>query len=439
MQLRIALVALVVGAGICHADDAWTKYVSPDGAYSFHYPTGWNVQAQGQIVAIDSGDTKEQLLLILAGAEQGQTVKDIAQKFVDGLQGAAPGLKVTKWTDVDKAGKAVYADIAYDQDSEKFLGDMVVLVSGKLAMCFEYSAPAGDFSQLRAKALLLGFAKSFAAKDASTPPDTVIPDLVTGRLDRDARAFVFAIEFGLGTAFSVAEEKTVVDETILEWQGLSPDAQAKFDAYPALMQKILGLSQANLAKVQAAIHDSVVQALEQQGDSPATKILREQLTKANKVVVKGDPPLTASEADAYSELAAFARLFADNPKAGPEDIKAEDVKGFRAQLVKAWPKATVPDKQTVASAPAVWMSMRMTFAQGTAEEKEAVRRQISHMIAYQVSLTSSSGSGSGGTSGSGKPMDWATFNCLQAMKQTTFNTYMWSQHYEGWTPAGKMW
>jgi hypothetical protein len=386
-------------------------------------------------VAIDAGDTKEQLLLILAGVDQGQTVQDMADKFVQVLQGAAPGLKVTKWTDVDKAGKAVYANIAYDQDDQKYLGDMVVFVSDKLAMCFTYSAPAGDFSQLRAKALLLGFAKSFAGKDASTPPDTVIPDLVTGRLDRDARAFVFVIEFGLGTAFSVAEEKTVVDETILEWQGLSPDAQAKCDAYPGMMQKILGLSQANMAKVQAAIHDSVVQVLQQSGDSPATKVLREQLTKANKVVVKGDPPLTASEADAYAELAAFARLFADNPKAGPEDIKADAVKGYRAQLVKAWPKATAPDKQTVASAPAVWMSMRMTFQQGTADEKEAVRRQISHMIAYQVSLSSSS---SGGTSGGAKPMDWATFNCLQAMKQTTFNTYMWA-HYSGWTPMGKSW
>ena len=82
-----------------------------------------------------------------------------------------------------------------------------------------------------------------------------------------------------------------------------------------------------------------------------------------------------------------------------------------------------------------WINAPILIQQGTADEKEAVRRQISHMIAYQVSLSSSS---SGGTSGGAKPMDWATFNCLQAMKQTTFNTYMWA-HYSGWTPMGKSW
>ena len=437
MRLRMAVLVVLVSVGTCHAD-AWTKYVAADKSYSFHYPTGWKVTAQGAIVTVDAPKTGEQLLLVLTGVEAGQTARDVAQKVVEALQQGVPDLQVAKWSDLPEDGKSAAASITYTQDNKPFLGALIVAVHENTASSLGYSAPQDEFAELRAHALLSGFASSFATGDGSVAPQGKVPDLASGLLDRDAGAFVFVLEFGCRVAFSQAQEKAVRAEIVKGWRQLSPAARTKLDAWPQFMKTILSLTGTNATKVQAEIEKLTQDALANSDSDPAARALRDAIAASRKVVTEGDPPLTAGAADAYAELAAFASLFADNHNAGPENISAKTVEGDRAALLKAWPKATKVDKQTVLGSPALWSSMRMTFQEGTAAEKETVRRQISAMVAYGVSLSRGGSSGaSGGTSG--KPMDWATFNCLQAMKQTTFNTYMWSQHFQGWTPMGKSW
>ena len=441
MQLRMAVLILAIGAGACQAA-SWTKYVAPDGSYSFHYPTGWEVKSQGSTAQVDNAATGEQLLLLASGAGKNKTARAVAQTFVVALQKDVPDLTVTQWNDLKEGGKLVLASITYSQDKKRFTGDMLVLIVKNAALWFAYSAPEGDYTRLRSKAVLGGFAGSFASNDGSKCPEGEIPDLDTGRLDRDAGAFIFALEFGCGTVFSQAQEQTLRDETLKEWRDLPPGDQAKFDAYPGLMQTILGLKQSDLVKVQAKMKQLTEDALAKATDSPATQVLRDAIAGANKAVVEGTPPLTASAADAYAELMAFVHVSAQKADAGPEDISADTVKQIRGQLVQGWPKLTSADRQTALGAPGLWLTMRMILQQGTADQKRQVRDQIKQFAASSATVASSSGSGGAASSSggsSGKPMDWGTFNLLQSMKQTTFNTYMWSRGFSGWTPMGKTW
>ena len=439
MRLQMAVLVVLISVGTCQAD-AWTKYVAADKSYSFHYPSGWKVAAQGSAVAVDCAKTDEQLLLILSGADKGQTAQDVAQKLADGLKQSVPDLQVVKWSDLSQDGKTAAAAISYSQDGKPFLGAMAVVISKSAALWFGYSAPEADFADARAKALLGGFMGSFAAGDGSVVPKGKVPDLATGLLDRDAGAFVFVLEFGCRVAFSQTQEKAVQAQIVKGWQHLSPADRTKLDAWPEVMKRILSLTGANATKVQAGIEKLTQDALAKSGSDPAAQALQDAIAASRKVVAEGDPPLTAGAADAYAELAAFASLFADNHNVGPESISSKTVASDRAALLNAWPKATKLDKQTVLGSPALWSSMRMTFQEGTAAEKETVRRQIGSMVAYGVTLANNGGAGGASSSGtSGKPMDWGTFNLLQSMKQTTFNTYMWSQHFEGWTPMGKTW
>jgi hypothetical protein len=50
------------------------------------------VTAGGSSVQIDVAATGEQLLLVVAGVEEGQTAKTVAQKFVDMLRQGMPNL-----------------------------------------------------------------------------------------------------------------------------------------------------------------------------------------------------------------------------------------------------------------------------------------------------------------------------------------------------------
>ena len=68
--------------------------------------------------------------------------------------------------------------------------------------------------------------------------------------------------------------------------------------------------------------------------------------------------------------------------------------------------------------------------------------QVTESKALSV-LPSADSQGTGGI-----PPDKAAFqmaasfidsNFLQSMEQTTFNTYMWSRGYQGWTPVGRSW
>jgi hypothetical protein len=438
VKLRTALLFLLIGTGACQAA-AWTKYVAPDKSYSFHYPTGWSVTPGQSTVQIEDPDSGEQLLLIASPAESGQTAKDIALRLVRLLQQDVPSLQVTQWNDEGETGDFAFGTIAYTQKDKPFLGDVLVALGGGSALWFGYSAPEADYSRLRAKALLDGFISSFEGDAGSKQPEVVIPDLGAARLDRNAKAFIFVLEFGCGTAFTETQEGVVRAEVINAWRQLPAADRAQYDKYPARMKAILVLNQQDMATMQAQLKQSVAEMLAQSDTSPAMKIIRDQVNRSNEVLMTGTPPLTATAADAYAELMGFARAMTAKPAAGPEDISETIVRQARADLLKAWEAFADDDKQAVLSAPALWIAIRMTFRQGTAAEKQQVRASLKKLEAAEASPSALGANANTGNVSSELTRRQIQSQTLLMMQQQTFNTYMWSRGFSGWTPMGKTW
>lgn len=440
MRSKAILLLLVLSAAACHAA-GWTKYVAPEGAFSFHYPQGWKVQADEALVQAKSPDGTEDLLVILYPAE-GDTARGAAEAVLRSLQEQMPSLRVTQWGEEGKQGEFVRAKIGYTEEGRAFSGDIITVKAAGIAFWFAYSAPENRYSQSRAGAVLEGVMGSFSNDARSAAPEIVIPIVPWERLERNADAFIFVLEFGAGTAFSAARERVVRDEIIRAWADLPAEELAKYDEYPKLMKVILSLKQQELAELQAEIKQSVQEILAQSETSPAIAAIAHQLSESNRALVEGPPALTVSAAEAYAELMGFAEVLAEKPAAGPEHVPDSLTSEIRGQLVKAWGSFSDQDKQAVLGSPALWMSVRMTFRQGTAQEKQAIRNSLVKLAPKpapkpQAGTASGGGSAAPGSSGSSKPMDWVTHQTLMRMQQTTFNTYMWSRGFSGWTPMGK--
>lgn len=434
MKLRLVLLGLLLAA-TAGAAAQWTKYVAADKSYSIHVPTGWVVTPTDAVLAADNPKTGEQLVLIAATADAGAGAKDMALKLLTNLQKALPTLQVTQWNDLADTGEYVFADLAYTEQGQAYQGNLFLLLGGGSAIWFDYTALATDYSRLRAKALLDGFIRSFVGDANSQAPDVDIPDLARARLDRNASAFLFVLEFGCGTAFTATREQALRDEIVEAWRALPEAQRAAYDKYPDLVKTILALKQDQLAALQGELKRTVTELLDQSADSPGIKLLRDQMHASSQVLAAGDPPLTAAAADGYAELMGFVQAMAKKPHAGPEDIDATVVKHARADLLKAWPSFQDNDKQAVLSAPALWLALRTTFRQGTAEDKQQARAGLKQLVAATTETKPASNT----TTTSEVARRALQHQTLLMMQQQTFNTYMWSRGFAGWTPAGKMW
>lgn len=438
MRLKVALLLFVISAAACHAA-GWTKYVALEDAFSFHYPQGWKIQADEAIVQAKSPDGAEDLLLILYPAE-GKTARAAAEAVLGVLQQQMPSLRVTQWGAEGKQQEFVRGKIAYTEEDRAFTGDIITVTGGGVAFWFAYSAPENRYSQLRAGALLEGMMTSFESDASSAAPEVAIPVVPWERLERNANAFIFVLEFGAGTAFSSARERLVRDEVIKAWADLPAEELAKYDEYPKLMKVILALKQQDLAELQAEIKQSVQEILAEGETSPAIRTIAQQLDESNRALVEGTPPLTASAAEAYAELMGFAEVLAQKPAAGPEHVPDSLTSEIRGQLVKAWGSFSDTDKQAVLGSPALWMAVRVTFRQGTAQEKQEMRNRLVKLApkpAPKPQTASGGGSATSGSSSSGQPMSWAAHQTMLAVQKMTFNSYMWSRGYPGWTRMGK--
>ena len=443
--MRTAIVVALLACLITGAAQAalWTKYVSPDKSFSFHHPAGWKLQAQDSVIEVANPNTNEQLLIIALPAEAGNA-RAVAETAVKMLQGAMPDLKVNKWYGGDD--DVAVLQTGYTAEGTPFLAHVEVLTQGGSAYWFSYSAPTKDYATSRAVALLQGVIGSVAAGTDSKFPDIVAPPLAGAKLQRNAEAFVFVLEFVCGTAFGAAEEKAIVDDVLEGWRQLPVDEQSKYDSYYGLKRAIMSLGQQELATLRNDLQKELTPLLQQGEQSPSIKAIRQHLSDSYSTLVAGEPPLTEVTACSYAELIAYATLVQTKPSALPAEVPATEVAGIKSRLVQAWPQFTAQEKEVILGAPAIWMTVREIALDGSGEEKARLRGDLKKLaLAPERPQSQPTGagakpaSGGSGTGGAGAPMSWAAHQAMLAIQQQTFNTYMWSRGYQGWTRIGKMW
>jgi hypothetical protein len=253
-----------------------------------------------------------------------------------------------------------------------------------------------------------------------------------GSQEKNAQAFLFMLEFGMGAPFTDAQERVILDELLAGWRTRSAEELQKFDAYPQLVGLLMSMGQNDLAELRKSVEETVRAWLaESPAGDPAVKAVQDQLARQGKVLVAGEPPLTEMAATAYSEMVVFARILRDNPRATLEQIKKEAVSEVRRDVLRAWTGFAVEERQSLATAPALWITMRKVLRFGSREEQEHVRAQL-------LKLASAPGDKEtpGPSAAPGKPL--VNSLVMSQIKQTTFNTYMWSRGFQGWTPTGKI-
>ena len=286
------------------------------------------------------------------------------------------------------------------------------------------------------------FSCGFAAGANSPPPSLEIPGPsstapAVEKLGKNAQSFLFVLEFGLGSPFTAAQEKVILDELLAGWQAKTETDLQKFDAYPQIVGMIMTMKAKDLDALRKELETSVREWMDASpaGD-PAVMAIRSQLEQKGKVVISGDPPLTEMILSAYSEMVAFARLLREDPDASWEDVERGSVAGLRREVLSAWREFGPEDRMNLNTAPALWITWRKAFLYGTSEERDRVRHDLLKLAAAPEEQRDHPTSG--GSSLSQEVVKQRAYSYLLGqMKQTTFNTFMWSQGFKGWTPMGK--
>lgn len=272
MPRRIAIAALLscLLAGAAQAA-LWTKYVADDGSFSFHYPAGWKFSGADSAYEMSNPNTGEQLLIIAPPVQPGQDARAVAENMVKLLTDAAPGLQVDKWYQVDE--KVAVLRISYTEKDVPSVAYVQVIRQGESAYWFSYSAPSKEFAVARAEALLQGLIGSVSPGADSKLPEVVAPPLATVKLQRNAEAFVFVLEFACGTAFGASQEKMIVDDVLTGWKELTPEEQGTYDGYFGVKQVILTLNQEKLAELRESLQKELAPLLTASEQSPAIKVI----------------------------------------------------------------------------------------------------------------------------------------------------------------------
>lgn len=257
------------------------------------------------------------------------------------------------------------------------------------------------------------------------------------KLENNAQAFLFVLEFGLGSPFTAAQEKVILDELLAGWKTKTETELQQFDAYPRIVELIMTMNAKDLDALRKELEASVREWLDgSPAGDPAVIAVRAQLEQKGKVVIPGDLPLTEMVVSAYSEMVAFARLLRQDPDASWDDIERGSVAGLRREILSAWREFGPEDRKNLNTAPALWITWRKAFLYGTSEERDRVRKNLLRLAAAPEEKGGRPSSG--GSSISQEMVRQRAYSYLLAqMKQTTFNTFMWSQGFKGWTPMGK--
>jgi len=302
-----------------------------------------------------------------------------------------------------------------------------VVKDAAAAHWFSYSAPKAGYKQVTGLDLLQGMVGSLAAGSASKPPIAAGSPLAatSSSLEKNARAFLFVLEFTLGAPLNHAQEQLILTELVSSWQAQSPKSLKPYDLYPKVVSAILGGDQHKVEQLRRDLEQSTREWLETSDPSDrVVKLVRAQLNSKTKPLVAGNPPLTEMAATAYSELMTFAALVAVNRNAQPTSLSPADVGRLRQRLQQSWPNLAAAERQDILSTPGLWISFRTVLQFGSPAEQEKIRTQLLRLNPSPSPSASPSGQASP------RPMGMVEHNVLMNINQMTFNSYLWSRGFK---------
>lgn len=404
----------------------WKKYSAT--SFSFHYPVGWEVKEQDSNIEISNAKTNEQLLIVGVPFDKTKSATQLAKQMVALFKQGVPDISASGFRENNQ--DSVYFESTYTEQKIKYRAEVLVVKNSQSAYWFSYCAPIAGYNQEYAIGLLQNFVSTIASGSSSKPPAVpaaVAPAVPVVSLEKNARSFLFVLEFALGAPLNHAQEKVILDKLLTGWKTQSPDSLKKFDAYPQLVALILASGQHELEKLRLELEKSIREWLQESYRSdPVVGIVRNQLQQSSKIVAAGSPSLTEMAAVAYSEMTAFAELLADNSKALPTDISSARVDRIRGLLLKCWGQFSAAERSDVLTTPGLWLTFRTLIQFGSPTEKEKIRGQLLKLVPSPSQSSSTNSSGSRNTS---RPMSMIEHNVLMNINQMTFNSYLWSRGF----------
>jgi hypothetical protein len=427
------------------AASLWTKQVAADKSYSFHYPSGWKVSSNASVVEAVNSKTEEQLIMAMIPFDQRKSPQELADEFIEMQKDGNPNILASNWRSISKsADNQVVFDLSDRISSKEYAGLGIVIKSDQQAIWFSYFAPEPDYYQVRAYNILEGFISSLASGSASKAPSNDYNIDIAGEIDRNAKAFMFVLEFTLGAPFTQSQEKAILNELKDGWRYRSEEELKKYDQYPALVKAIMTLNQKELEEVRSDLEKTVNNWLDDADQSDqAVMIINRNLKSRGRVVIKGEPPLTEMSLTAYSEIISYARLLQKNAKAKPEQISQKSVNSIKKQVKKAWNSFSAKDKNDIATTPGLWVCLRAQLKYGSKEEQDKIRENLKSLAVVTRDISSNNtmkdNTGSNNEDETKKPMDPTAHWCMMQMQQQTFNMHMWSMGFNYLPATGKLW
>ena len=431
MKWLLAMFIWLVVVPAVFAGGQWKKFVARDGSFSFHYPESWQVKTGDSTIEVNNPPASEQFLLVALPLQTGKNPRQHAEWALGLFRKEMPDLEAFSWNE-SGMGTSVAFQVRYTESGRKFVSDVLVLKGEKQANWFSYSAPELGYSERRALYVLQGVTGSFCGGDGSKSPGIPLAEPGEGRLDRNLRAFLFVLEFSLGSPLNGGQEKMILDELRRGWLTKKESELAKFDAYPQYVKLIMTLDRDRLEGLRSSLNETVRSWLsESNAGDPAVAVIWEQLKAKGRVLKAGDPPLTVMAADAYSEMMAYGELLRRSPVADPGSISSEVVSEIRNRLEDSWAGFSNEDRTRVALLPGLWISLRSLLQYGTEPERSDIRSQlmgISSTVSPAQAAADRTVPDEPASTGR-KPMSMISHNVLMSCQQMTFNHYLFCRGF----------
>ncbi len=441
--LTLAVMLLSLAQVVCA--QGWDTFVAADGSFSLQYPAGWQVTEQPSAVVIESADGRE-IVLLSVPYRADESAREHAERMVALLKAGNAGLTAANWETSDD-GAAVSCELSYVDDGTPYRSDAIVVKDdpGETTLWFSYSAPAAGYDQAAALETLRTVMTSLTA-DGTEPGPEVDLSALTPEERQIVNGFLFTVEFALGQPLDLQSEQLVARELVRGWQA-GTSTPEDMSMYPALVQQIMSLEQAELDELQKDLHGVLVEWLNESAPNDlVVALLQERLQAAKQVVAEDEPALTAVAAQTYAEMFAMAETLYRSPEATVADIPGEVVTDIREQLVAEWPQFGAEQRAQVLSAPGVWGVLRHALLLGGGEQPQQARTILVGLLdipePQEVAQGAQAGGGAAAPAGGGEDgemteeelRDEMTRNyvygeTLRQMQQHTFNTWRWSMGY----------
>ncbi len=441
----IILLALSMCSSLVAGD--WQKFVAKDKSFSFHYPKGWRISEHESVIEVTNPPADEELLIVAMPFDAAKSPRQLAENMIGLLRSNSPDIQASAWiSSAESRDSLVHFRVKYTNEGKKYDSNVIVVKGEGQAIWFSFSAPLEGYDAERGLDLVQKVVASVADGPGSVPPETSAPTprpspAVTDT-DRNARSFLFVLEFALGAPLTVSQERVIVAELKDGWKDESTEELKKYDQYQTFVQVILRANQSQAETVRQELEKAVRQWIDDyRGKSDSVTILESELKRRGKVLAAGDPPLTEMAASAYSEIMAYSELLRTDPAAGPEDIDPSTVQEIRDQLKREWLKFSRAERDLIGTSPGLWISQRAILSHGPAADQNKVRGEIRRLSGNPAAQATASGNlGASDREMSRKlANNMITHNVLMNMQQQTFNTYMWSRGFNYHPVYGKMW